>query len=257
VGATRDAALSLVRAHLDLARAEFEDILGEVKRLAIFVGIALGLLLLFGLLVPIGLVLFLGEWLFGSIGWGVLLGGDLLLACALALVFAAIGVPGRTLLSDLLTAAFLGVVVGIGLGASVTNQAWTRLGELIAPTLAADSRPLVVAVVAVGAVLGLVGLLLGARAGGIGGAIGGAIAGIVVGALVGALTAIAFSPQVGAAVGAVVGLTAWIVFMSLSTWRHGINGDDLKRRFWPGQTIDTTKETIEWVRERTPLGRRS
>jgi hypothetical protein len=39
--------------------------------------------------------------------------------------------------------------------------------------------------------------------------------------------------------------------------REGIDGDALKARFWPDETITTTKETIEWVRERTPLGPRS
>ena len=33
--------------------------------------------------------------------------------------------------------------------------------------------------------------------------------------------------------------------------------DSLKARFTPSQTIETTKETIEWVREQTPLGRKS
>ena len=32
---------------------------------------------------------------------------------------------------------------------------------------------------------------------------------------------------------------------------------ELKKRFMPNQTIETTKETIEWVREQMPLGRKS
>jgi F0F1-type ATP synthase assembly protein I len=31
----------------------------------------------------------------------------------------------------------------------------------------------------------------------------------------------------------------------------------LKDRFIPKQTIETTKETVEWVREQMPLGRKS
>ena len=38
---------------------------------------------------------------------------------------------------------------------------------------------------------------------------------------------------------------------------RGIDTDDLKSRYWPQETIDTTKETIEWVREQAPLGPKS
>ena len=37
----------------------------------------------------------------------------------------------------------------------------------------------------------------------------------------------------------------------------GHDGEELKNRFVPQRTIDMTKETIEWVRARTPLSRRS
>jgi hypothetical protein len=40
-------------------------------------------------------------------------------------------------------------------------------------------------------------------------------------------------------------------------FRHGIDMGKLKDRFVPVQTIETTKETIEWVREQMPLGRKS
>jgi hypothetical protein len=33
--------------------------------------------------------------------------------------------------------------------------------------------------------------------------------------------------------------------------------DKLKDRFWPNRTIEVTKETIEWARERMPLMKRS
>ena len=45
--------------------------------------------------------------------------------------------------------------------------------------------------------------------------------------------------------------------MGLAVSRSGIAGEALKARFYPSTTIDTTKETIEWVRSRTPLGRGS
>ena len=39
--------------------------------------------------------------------------------------------------------------------------------------------------------------------------------------------------------------------------RGGFDSDALKDRFWPAKTIEATKETIEWVRERTPLSPKS
>ena len=74
IGATRDAAKRLVDAHVELGKAEFEEIGGEIKRVAALAGIAVGAAIFAGLLLAIGLPLFLGEWIFGSIGWGLLLG---------------------------------------------------------------------------------------------------------------------------------------------------------------------------------------
>jgi hypothetical protein len=42
--------------------------------------------------------------------------------------------------------------------------------------------------------------------------------------------------------------------MAAGVQREGIDVEALRARFFPDETIATTKETIEWVRERTPLG---
>ena len=63
--------------------------------------------------------------------------------------------------------------------------------------------------------------------------------------------------QVAAALGIFTLLITWPILMGLGVSRNGIDTDALKARFYPSQTIETTKETIEWVRERTPLGRKS
>jgi hypothetical protein len=52
-------------------------------------------------------------------------------------------------------------------------------------------------------------------------------------------------------------LIAWPALMLLRLKRQGIDADELKRRFWPQQTIDTTKESIEWAKARLPLGPKS
>ena len=58
----------------------------------------------------------------------------------------------------------------------------------------------------------------------------------------------------GAALGVLVVLITWPILAGLDLARTGVDGDALKRKkFTPQQTIDLTKETIEWVRARTPL----
>lgn len=252
VGRTRDAVMGLLRAHLDLARAEFDEIKGEVARVAALGGAALGCLVLLGLLLPIGLILFVGEWLFGSIGWGVLHGSVGLVAVALAAVLAALRIPR-------LGAAFgLAILVGVGvallLGPSLPNQAWTAIGDATALPVDPGIRPLVVGTV-VGALAGLViGLLAGARSGATG---AGLVGGLVIGLLLGAFSAIDFGWRVGIAVGVFAGLTAWIALMAVAAVRSGVDGEALKARFWPQVTIDTTKETIEWAKARSPRAPRS
>ena len=68
-GRTRAALIGLIRSHINLAKAEFSEIADEIKRAAALGGIALFLLFLTGPLIVVGLLLFLGEAIFGSIGW--------------------------------------------------------------------------------------------------------------------------------------------------------------------------------------------
>ena len=172
-------------AHVDLAKAEAGEIMGEVKRVAVLAGVAFGALFVVGFLVPIGLFLFVGDWLFGSIGWGVLHGLLFLVATAVNAVLVALGVSGGAL----------------------------GLAFLIAVAAA------------VGSALGL-------------GAVG-------------------MDVRVAAALGLTLGLIVWPAAAGVAVARIGIDTDALKSRFWPSGTIETTKETIEWVREQTPLGPKS
>jgi hypothetical protein len=248
----------LVSAHKELAQAELADIADGIKRAAAFVGIAVGAAIFAALLVAIGTPLFLGEWLFGSIGWGIILGLLLMLAIAVASAISALDAKrswgiGPTLFGGIV----VGAVVGVVLGLDLTNRGWTALGDAVAPGLDPSSRPLVLAVVSLAIIGGLLGLISGAVGGGVRAGVGGLVAGGIVGALLGALTAIATGPRVGAAIGVATGLVVWIALMGLDVVRHGVDTDELKQRFWPERTIQAFKETIEWARERMPLSRRS
>jgi hypothetical protein len=257
LGRTKSAVGHLIGSHVELAKAEIADLMDEVKRVAMFAGVAIGAVILMALLLVIGGLLFIGDALFGSLGWGVLHGTWLLLGITVAMVLLALGVSGGRIGRSLAVGVLLGVVVGVVLGLDLTNRGWTALGDAVAGPIPADVRPLAVGAGTLAALGGLLGLVLGARGGGVGGAIAGLIGGALVGAGLGALTSIAVGPRVGAALGVTVALITWVVLMGVSVAREGVDTDALKARFMPQKTIDTTKETIEWVREQTPLGPKS
>jgi len=237
-----------VRAHIDLAKAEMEQVGREIGRASGLAAAAIALLILMSLLVAIGGMLFTGEWLFGSIGWGVLLGAELLIAVALAAVLVALYVPG--LGRDAAIALLPGFAVILILGLNLPNELFKRIGEAANVAVDPTVLPLVVGVILVGVFGALVGLFTGARAGGPKGAIGGLFAGAIAGALLGAFLSITFGLRVGIALGIATFLAAWIAFMGLRVQRQGIDVEALKARFIPQTTIDTTKESIEWAKAR-------
>ena len=254
--ATIAAVKRLARAHIALARAEAGEIVDEVKRLVGLVAAAVGLLLFMLLLLTIGALLFLGEWLFGSIGWGVLLGSLLLVDLAVVAVLLAVGIVGSRLGRDLAVAAGLGLIAGIVLGLDLTHRGWTSLGDSIAATSDPAIRTTAVAVVGLALVGAVVGFIARIRSGA-GAAFGAAVGGAVLGAIVGLITAASIAPQVGAALGVLVGLIAWPILSGWDAKRTGVDGEALKAKFSPDETISEAKETIEWVRARLPLAPKS
>jgi len=186
VGATINAGKRLLTAHLNLAKAEAGEIAGEVGQLVALVALAIGLLFTVGILILVGLPLFLADWLLGSMGWGVLLGAFLLIDLAVVVLLGAVGVgKGRQL-----TAWVVGVILGVALGAVLWT--WTGLPQ-----------------------------------------------------------------TVDVALGIWLGLLAWPIAAGILVARAGIDGEALKQRFVPDQTIEMTKETIEWAKARMPLARKS
>jgi uncharacterized membrane protein (DUF485 family) len=246
-GRTRNATLGLIRSHIDLAKAEFSEIADQVKRAAAFGGIALLLLFLTGMLIAVGMPLFLGQVLFGSIGWGVLIGAELLIACAVLLVFAIIDLSWDRALSSFAVALGVGLVV---FGVLAVDWNWVSSHYSGMP-------PHFVLAVAAGIVfVGVLGGVLGVSFGrwpGIGGFVGGAFVGL----FLGLLAAAGPSYRVAAAVGVAALLLFWPIIAAVLVFRHGIDTAKLRERFVPDVTIETTKETIEWVREQMPLARKS
>jgi hypothetical protein len=238
IGSTRDSAKRLLDAHVELAKAEFEEIGDAIKRAAVLGGVAIGALLVAALLLTVGLPLFLGEWLFGSIGWGVLLGLLLLVAIAMTAGLAAIGIEASRLGRSILIGVAAAIVVALVLGANLTNLAWSALGDRLLPTVGAESRPLVTALVTAPVVLGVViGLVMLVRSLGRERLRGSASVGARIGAgfpaavYVGWLVAFAYAYSSGALmpdwrifVAAAGGLVvAEIVFVVVGMWGPGLD----------------------------------
>ena len=251
---TRDAGIGLAKAHIDLAKAEMSAIQGEIMRVLALAGIAIGVVLLATILVIIGTSLFLGEWLLGSIGWGVLHGTLLFAAIALACTVAALGVSSGRIGRAFVPAVILGVVVGVGLALALPNRAYRSIGDTTLPTVEAGVRPLVVGMIVVGVVGLLIGLIGAFRASGAGARVSSIVGGAVAGVVLGAISAIETGVQVGAAIGITVGYIVWIALMAMDIARSGVDADALKARFYPSQTIETSKETLAWLQSKMPPG---
>ena len=248
--AVKDAFVAFAQAHVALAKAEAGQIKGEIAWISAFIAVAaaLGILLLF--LVPIGGILFAGEWIFGSIGWGLLLGTELLIAVIVAAILLGLKVEG--LAGDLPIPAIIGVLVALVLGASLPNLLFTRIGEALMLNVDVAARPLLVALALLALISAVIGLIVGAKIGGARGAIGGLVAFALAGALAGAFLAIDFGWRVGIALGLAVFLAAVVAKMGLHVKTAGIDPEVLKARFVPQQSIDTAKETLAWAKDRVP-----
>jgi hypothetical protein len=204
----------------------------------------------------IGSTLWAGEWLFGSMGWGVVHGTALSVAVIVACAGLILAESTGTIVRDAVVSVIVGIVASVVLGLNLTNTAWQRVTDAIAPTSIAPEWQLLAVAVAVSAVvIGALGLVVGAVRGGIGGLMRGLIVGVVLGAGIGAFTAITFGWQVGIALGITAAYIAFIALQGIGIARRGVDPAALQARFYPTQTIDTAKETMEWLKAQSPAGR--
>jgi hypothetical protein len=187
-------------------------------------------------------------------GWGVLEGFLAFVTIAIAGVLGAIGVGAGRIGRSFLVALVVAILIGVALALQLPNQAYAALGESARLNIEPGSRPLVVGVL-VGALLGvLIGVAAAVRMTSGGARVGGIVALAIVGALIGAFSAITFSQQVGAAVGVTLFWLVWVTLRAADVVSRGVDVDELKDRFYPTQSIDTGKETLEWLQKRMPPG---
>ena len=245
------AALDFVRAHVNLARAELDEIKGEVARASGLALVAVIAVVFAVFLVVLASFLFFGDLIYGSMGWGILLGTELLLAVAITAVLVALRIPG--LGRQVAIALLPGIAVALVLGFNLPNHLFAWIGETLNLPIDAAYRPLAVGIVLVGLICGIVtGIIVGRSGNGATGAIGGFVAGLALGGLFGAFLSITFGWQPAAGLGTAVFLAAWPILMGLQVRRQGIDTEALAARFYPKTTIETTKESIEWAKARMP-----
>ena len=246
--------MALAMAHLELAKTEAAAIGGQIARAAGLIGLAVAIMIMAALLLVIGTALFTAEWLLGSMGWGIVHGVLLFTGIAVAAILLAIGVDGARIRNSFALATVIGLVVAGVLGLEALNRLYTVIGDNVLPAIEPGVRPLLVGTL-VGALLGVVaGIVLALRLATGAARVGGFVGLTILGALVGAFSAITFGPQVGIALGLSVGYVAWTVLMAADIARAGVDMEALKTRFMPTQTIETSKETLEWIRRRMPPG---
>lgn len=228
--------------------------MGIVGSMAWKAGLALGLGLLMLVMLYVGGLLFLGEWLFGSIGWGLAHG--VLLPLALIVAFG-LGIVGGTR-GPALTGFLAGVLVAVGVALLLgLNVAWQTASYFANMFVAPLDTPGAIGAIAGAVVVGLLLLLLLGRVAGVGGAIAGLILGALIGALLGFGMAVdewTWGPAVG--LGITLGLITWpIVNLSL-TWPR-LDMEAHFARLKPQQTMEAVAETREWLEEqwqtRSPL----
>jgi hypothetical protein len=219
-------------------------------------GLALAFALFAAILGTVGTTLFLGEWLFGSMGWGILQGLALAVAAIATAVEVILLAEDARIARHVVVALVIGILLGIVFLLNLTHDAWSSLASSL--DLSQVEERWQVAVVAIGfsaAVLAVIGALIGAWKGrSFGAFLGGLFAGALLGVLVGAFTAVDYSVEVAVALGILAAYVAFSVVTFVGIARHGVDPDVLKSRFVPEQTIASTKETFEWLQAQAPGG---
>ncbi len=259
-GRTRASAQQLVSAHVDLLKAELEAAMREVAIIAGLAALALVLALLMLILVWVGTWLFLGEWLFGSMGWGILHGVlftiALIVPIGLNLAGGSVGAWVRAFVISLVVAIALSVLFA----SNVLRNSAVWLGEQLQPSLSfmPSALPTLGAAV-IGALVFAILLLVLLRTGNLlVRVVGGLVLGFVLGAIFGSVT---FDTKGAIAVALTVALIAWITLAALLAVRRGIDSKARYEKLIPRASMAqfaATRAYLEqqWQRQRKKLSGR-
>jgi hypothetical protein len=252
---TRFGGQKLADAHIELLRAELA-VAG--RELAIVIGMALAIVALAvvaALLLVIGTSLFLGEWLFGSMAWGILHGVLFFIALIVPLALDLAGGRRDAFLRGLLAAIVVTLALWALFASNVLRDSAVNAGRSLEASLdiVPAFLPTLVGLVAGMVIVGLLGLIVGLRGGG---ALRLLMVGLVVGAIVGAiLGSVTFDTKGALAVALTIGLATWSGVTALVAVRTGFDPEARYEDLVPRESLamaDDTKAFLmrQWRRQR-------
>jgi len=245
----------LVTAHVDLLKAELAVtghdlavILGMVVAALCFVVVTL-------LLIAIGTFLFLGEWLFGSMAWGILHGTMFLVLLCVPIGVNLAGGSASATVRGVMTGLAVTLLLWIVFASNVLRDAAVRAGDSLEASIGLEPAllPTLVGLVAGAVVLGLMLAIVGSRrAMGVRLGISGLALGAIVGALLGSVT---FDTKGALAVSLTIGLLTSIVVILLVAVRQGFDPERRYERLVPRESIAMAEESKkflmrQWRRQR-------
>ncbi len=259
MGGVRAAFMRLVDAHVTLLRAEL-GIAGRELGIILALGVgAFALAVLVGILLYVGTFLFLGEWLFGSMGWGIIHGTLLTVAFIGAIAIELAGGSVRMYAIGALIGLVVTIVVSILLLSNVGNESAEWVARVTQDSLATGSLPFgdewlaTLAGLAIGALVGLVVAL------GVAWRVGRSkvplvpvlVLGLLAGGLIGAIYASTRYEAVDGVLGLSIalGLLTWLVVGAALAARAGFDTQARYARLVPRESIAAFELTKDFLLE--------
>ncbi|MFN8519985.1 MAG: hypothetical protein U0667_11485 [Chloroflexota bacterium] len=232
---------------MELLRAELA-VAGRELGIALGMGVAiLVLAVLAALLLAIGTFLFLGEWLFGSMGWGILHGVLFLVALIVPLALDLAGGRRDAFLRGLGAGFVATILLWLLFASNVLRDTAVSVGQSLESSVGLEPAflPTLVGIVAGGVVLGVALLIVGLRQGSAARLL---VVGLVVGALLGAiLGSVTFDTKGALAVALTIGLAAWIGVTVLVAVRMGFDPEARYEAMVPRESIAMAQESKEFL----------
>lgn len=255
MGRVRSGAERLVTAHLDLLKAELAVTGHDLGVIAALVIAALSFVVVALLLVAIGTFLFLGEWLFGSMAWGILHGTLFLVFLVVPIGINLAGGPAVATIRGVATGLVVTLLLWLLFASNVLRDSAVRAGQSLESTVRLEPAllPTLVGLVAGAVVLGLLMGIVGSRnAMGVRLGITGLFLGAMVGAVLGSVT---FDTKGALAIALTVGLVAAIAVSVMAAARRGFDPERRYERLVPRESIAMAEETKrylerQWRRQR-------
>jgi hypothetical protein len=249
IGGTRAAIMRMIAAHFGLLKAELMLAGKEVGIIVALGVVALTIAILTLILVYVGSFLFFGEWLFGSMAWGIIHGTLLsaagITAIALNLAGGWMGAYGRGFA--------IGFAVTVVLSLFFASNLLRESAVAVANGVE-DSVPLHAPLLPT-----LVGLVVGAGIGALLGFFAGrntefrarlALAGSAIGAIFGSILASAVFDNPGAvAISLTIGLLAWVLAAVALAANRGFDPETRYANLVPRQSMAAFEGTREFATE--------